>query len=160
MDNSDLRRGRPTCHKQFDDATAILAGDGLLTMAFGVLADPDAHGDLAVRSELVAALAARRGPAGMVGGQMIDLIAETTPLDIGVMTRLERMNGSSRFVEAARSWPRRPVDLRTALALLAHDLGLALQIADDLLDDEGDAAETETVGATHGRKATFAHPRG
>src|SRR5919206_5203 len=80
MDNSDLRRGRPTCHKQFDEATAILAGDGLLTMAFGVLADPDTHGDAAVRAELVTAMAQAAGPAGMVGGQMIDLIAETTTL--------------------------------------------------------------------------------
>ena len=76
MDDSDLRRGRPTCHKEFDEATAILAGDGLLTMAFEVLAHPDTHGDPAVRCELVSALAAAAGAAGMVGGQMIDLIAE------------------------------------------------------------------------------------
>src|SRR5262249_28336042 len=68
MDNSDLRRGRPTCHKEFDEATAVLAGDGLLTTAFGVLADPDTHGDPAVRCELVAALASAAGAAGMVGG--------------------------------------------------------------------------------------------
>ncbi len=91
MDNSDLRRGRPTSHKQFDEATAVLAGDGLLTMAFEVLADPDTHGDPAVRIELVAALAAAAGAAGMVGGQMIDLIAEKQPLDIGAITRLQRM---------------------------------------------------------------------
>src|SRR5438876_5705964 len=76
MDDSDLRRGRPTCHREFDEATAVLAGDGLLTAAFGVLADPDTHGDPGVRCELVAALAASAGAAGMVGGQMIDLIAE------------------------------------------------------------------------------------
>ena len=76
MDDSDLRRGRPTCHKEFDEATAVLAGDGLLTAAFGVLAHPDTHGDPAVRCELVAALAEAAGAAGMVGGQMIDLIAE------------------------------------------------------------------------------------
>src|SRR6202012_4033100 len=92
MDNSDLRRGRPTCHKAFDDATAILAGDGLLTMAFEVLADPDAHGDPAVRCELVASLAQAAGANGMVGGQMIDLIAEHRPdLDIGAITRLQRV---------------------------------------------------------------------
>jgi len=91
MDNSDLRRGRPTCHKQFDDATAILAGDGLLTTAFEVLADSDTHGDPAVRCELVAALAGAAGAAGMVGGQMIDLIAEHQTLDIGAITRLQRM---------------------------------------------------------------------
>src|SRR5919206_449955 len=86
MDNSDLRRGRPTSHKQFDEATAVLAGDGLLTMAFEVLAHPDTHGDPAVRCELVASLAAAAGSAGMVGGQMIDLIAETQALDIGAIT--------------------------------------------------------------------------
>src|SRR5207245_8503854 len=86
MDNSDLRRGRPTCHIEFDDATAVLAGDGLLTMAFEVLADPDTHGDPAVRCELVGALASAAGAAGMVGGQMIDLIGEKQSLDIGAIT--------------------------------------------------------------------------
>src|SRR6185312_5309282 len=92
MDNSDLRRGRATCHKAFDDATAILAGDGLLTLAFEVLAHPDTHGDPAVRCELVASLAAAAGANGMVGGQMIDLIAEhRSDLDIGAITRLQRL---------------------------------------------------------------------
>ncbi|HWX05441.1 MAG TPA: polyprenyl synthetase family protein, partial [Bradyrhizobium sp.] len=91
MDNSDLRRGRTTCHKQFDEATAVLAGDGLLTAAFGVLAHPDTHGDPAVRCKLVSELAAAAGAAGMVGGQMIDLIAEHQSLDIGAITRLQRM---------------------------------------------------------------------
>src|SRR6202044_738862 len=91
MDNSDLRRGRPTCHKAFDDATAVLAGDGLLTMAFEVLSHPAPHGDPAVRCELVAALAAAAGASGMVGGQMIDLIAETQTLELGAITRLQRM---------------------------------------------------------------------
>src|SRR5690242_8255759 len=92
MDNSDLRRGRPTCHKAFDEATAVLAGDGLLTLAFEVLAHPDTHGDPAVRCELVAALAQAAGSHGTVGGQMIDLIAEHRPdLDIGTITRLQRL---------------------------------------------------------------------
>ena len=91
MDDSDLRRGRPTCHRQFDEATAVLAGDGLLTSAFEVLAHRDTHGDPAVRCELVNALAMAAGPAGMVGGQMIDLIAEHQKLDIGAITRLQRM---------------------------------------------------------------------
>src|SRR6478735_12098718 len=85
------RRGCPTSHREFDEATAILAGDGLLTMAFEVLAHPDTHGDPAVRCELVSALATAAGAAGMVGGQMIDLIAERQPLDIGAITRLQRM---------------------------------------------------------------------
>jgi farnesyl diphosphate synthase len=160
MDDSDLRRGRPTCHKQFDEATAILAGDGLLTMAFGVLADPDTHGDAAVRAELVAALAVAAGPAGMVGGQMIDLIAETTPLDIGAITRLQRMKTGALIAfscEAGAILAKAPAESRTALRFYAHDLGLAFQIADDLLDVEGVAAETgKPVGADAASgKATF-----
>jgi len=100
MDNSDLRRGRPTSHKQFDEATAVLAGDGLLTMAFQVLADPDTHGDAAVRAELVSALAGAAGAAGMVGGQMIDLIAEKQPLNIGAITMERYANkGCRQFVD-------------------------------------------------------------
>src|SRR5580698_3930729 len=91
MDDSDLRRGRPTVHKQFDEATAILAGDALLTMAFEILADPRTHEDPAVRCRLVTALAKASGVHGMVGGQMLDLIAETTELDIGAITRLQRL---------------------------------------------------------------------
>jgi farnesyl diphosphate synthase len=160
MDDSDLRRGRPTCHKQFDEATAILAGDGLLTMAFGAVADPDTHGDAAVRAELVAALATAAGPAGMVGGQMIDLIAETTTLDIGAITRLQRMKTGALIAftcEAGAILAKAPAELRTALRGYAHDLGLAFQIADDLLDVEGDAAETgKPVGADAvAGKATF-----
>jgi farnesyl diphosphate synthase len=160
MDDSDLRRGRPTCHKQFDEATAVLAGDGLLTMAFEVLAHPDTHGDPAVRCELVAALAGAAGAAGMVGGQMIDLIAETQPLDIGAITRLQRMKTGALIAfacEAGAILAKAPLELRTALRGYAHDLGLAFQIADDLLDVEGSAAETgKPVGADAAAgKATF-----
>ncbi|MGE0259246.1 MAG: polyprenyl synthetase family protein [Alphaproteobacteria bacterium] len=160
MDNSDLRRGRPTCHRQFDDATAVLAGDGLLTMAFEVLADPDTHGDAAVRIELVAALAGAAGAAGMVGGQMIDLIAETTPLDIGAITRLQRMKTGALIAfacEAGAILAKASGELRAALRFYAHDLGLAFQIADDLLDVEGVAEETgKPVGADAvAGKATF-----
>ena len=160
MDNSDLRRGRPTCHKQFDDATAILAGDGLLTTAFEVLADSDTHGDPAVRCELVAALAAAAGAAGMVGGQMIDLIAEHQTLDIGAITRLQRMKTGALIAfscEAGAILAKAPHELRTALRGYAHDLGLAYQIADDLLDVEGSAVEVgKPVGADIAAgKATF-----
>ena len=160
MDNSDLRRGRPTCHKAFDDATAVLAGDGLLTMAFEVLSDPDTHGDPAVRCELVAALAAAAGSAGMVGGQMIDLIAETRTLDIGAITRLQRMKTGALIAfscEAGGILAKAAPELRTALKGYAHDLGLAFQIADDLLDVEGSSAETgKPVGADAAAgKATF-----
>jgi farnesyl diphosphate synthase len=160
MDNSDLRRGRPTCHKAFDDATAVLAGDGLLTLAFEVLSHPDAHGDPAVRCELVSALAAAAGSAGMVGGQMIDLIAEKQPLDIGAITRLQRMKTGALIAfscEAGAILAKASRDQRTALRGYAHDLGLAFQIADDLLDVEGSAEETgKPVGADAAAgKATF-----
>jgi farnesyl diphosphate synthase len=160
MDNSDLRRGRPTCHKEFDDATAVLAGDGLLTMAFEVLAHPNTHGDPAVRSGLVAALASAAGGAGMVGGQMIDLIAERQPLDIGAITRLQRMKTGALIAfacEAGAILAKAANEPRLALHGYAHDLGLAFQIADDLLDVEGSAAETgKPVGADAAAgKATF-----
>ncbi len=160
MDDSDLRRGRPTCHKAFDEATAVLAGDGLLTMAFEVLAHPDTHGDPAVRCELVAALAAAAGGAGMVGGQMIDLIAETQTLDIGAITRLQRMKTGALIAfscEAGAILAKAPYEARLALRGYAHDLGLAFQIADDLLDVEGSAEETgKPVGADAAAgKATF-----
>jgi farnesyl diphosphate synthase len=160
MDNSDLRRGRPTSHKQFDEATAVLAGDGLLTMAFEVLADPDTHSDAAVRAELVGALAAAAGPAGMVGGQMIDLIAEKQPLDIGAITRLQRMKTGALIAFSCEAGPilaKATSEARLALRGYAHDLGLAFQIADDLLDVEGSSAETgKPVGADAAAgKATF-----
>ena len=161
MDNSDLRRGRPTCHRAFDDATAILAGDGLLTLAFEVLAHPDTHGDAAVRAELVASLAAAAGSHGMVGGQMIDLIAERRPdLDIGAITRLQRLKTGALIAFACESGAilgKASIEVRLSLRGYAHDLGLAFQIADDLLDVEGSAGETgKPVGqdAAAG-KATF-----
>jgi farnesyl diphosphate synthase len=161
MDNSDLRRGRPTCHKAFDDATAVLAGDGLLTLAFEVLAQNDTHGDPAVRCELVSSLAQAAGSAGMVGGQMIDLIAEHRPdLDIGTITRLQRLKTGALIAfacEAGAILGKTSVELRTAMRGYAHDLGLAFQIADDLLDVEGSSGETgKPVGqdAAAG-KATF-----
>lgn len=161
MDNSDLRRGRPTCHKAFDDATAVLAGDGLLTLAFEVLAQPDTHGDPAVRCELVASLARAGGGHGMVGGQMIDLLAEHRPdLDIGAITRLQRLKTGALIAfacEAGAILGKAPQEFRLALRGYAHDLGLAFQIADDLLDVEGSAGTTgKPVGqdAAAG-KATF-----
>jgi farnesyl diphosphate synthase len=160
MDNSDLRRGRPTCHKAFDEATAILAGDGLLTMAFEALSHPDTHGHAAVRCELVAALAGAAGAAGMVGGQMIDLIAETQTLELGAITRLQRMKTGALIAfacEAGAILAQAPHEARLALRGYAHDLGLAFQIADDLLDVEGSAEETgKPVGADAAAgKATF-----
>jgi farnesyl diphosphate synthase len=161
MDDSDLRRGRPTCHKAFDEATAILAGDGLLTLAFEVLAQPDTHGDPQVRCDLIASLATAAGGHGMVGGQMIDLMAETMPdLDIGAITRLQRLKTGALIAFSCEAGPilgRASSEMRLALRGYAHDLGLAFQIADDLLDVEGSAGETgKPVGqdAAAG-KATF-----
>jgi farnesyl diphosphate synthase len=161
MDDSDLRRGRPTVHKAFDEATAVLAGDGLLTLAFEVLAQPDTHGDPAVRCELVSALAVAAGCNGMVGGQMFDLIAEHRPeLDIGAITRLQRLKTGALIAfscEAGAILGKASTEARMALRGYAHDLGLAFQIADDLLDVEGSADSTgKPVGqdAAAG-KATF-----
>jgi farnesyl diphosphate synthase len=131
-----------------------------LTMAFEVLSHPDTHGDPAVRCELVTALAAAAGAAGMVGGQMIDLIAETQTLDIGAITRLQRMKTGALIAfacEAGAILAKAAPEARLALRGYAHDLGLAFQIADDLLDVEGSAEETgKPVGADAAAgKATF-----
>ena len=160
MDDDDLRRGLPTTHRKFDEATAVLAGDALLTMAFEVLAHPDTHGDPSVRCELVAALAQAAGAAGMVGGQMIDLLAENRQLDIGAITRLQRMKTGALIAfscEAGAILAKAAPEIRTGLRGYAHDLGLAFQIADDLLDVEGNAAETgKPVGSDAiAGKATF-----
>ncbi|MFP6696158.1 MAG: polyprenyl synthetase family protein, partial [Alphaproteobacteria bacterium] len=90
IDDDDLRRGQPTCHKKFDDATAILAGDSLLTLAFELVAAPEGHPDPAVRAELTHQLAAAAGGLGMAGGQMMDLAAEDSELDLDAVMRLQR----------------------------------------------------------------------
>lgn len=145
MDDDDLRRGRPTVHKAFDEATAILAGDCLHALAFEVLADPATHPDPFVRCELVADLARAAGPAGMAGGQMMDLKAEGAGFDLGTVTRLQQMKTGALIaaaVEAGAILGRVPPEGRTGLRGYAHDLGLAFQIVDDLLDVEGDEAAT------------------
>ncbi|NYZ11239.1 polyprenyl synthetase family protein [Azospirillum sp. RWY-5-1] len=160
MDDGMLRRGRPTVHRQFDEATAILAGDGLLTFAFEILAEPDTHEDPNVRCQLVTALAKAAGPHGMVGGQMLDLIAEHETFDLGTTTRLQRMKTGDMIAvsaEAGGILGKGAPAQRHALRAYAHDLGLAFQIVDDLLDVEGTEQETgKTVGrdAAAG-KATF-----
>jgi farnesyl diphosphate synthase len=160
MDDSDVRRGRPAVHKEFDEATAILAGDALLTLAFEVLAAPETHSDPRVRADLVRELARAAGAAGMVGGQMLDLLAEHTVLDIGAITRLQRLKTGELIAFsccAGAILGHGPAHARQALHAYAHDLGLAFQIVDDLLDAEGDAAD---LGKPVGRdamagKATF-----
>jgi farnesyl diphosphate synthase len=160
MDDDALRRGRPTCHIQFDEATAILAGDGLLTLAFEVLADEATHPEAAVRASLVLALAKASGGQGMVGGQMCDLEAETRALALDEVKRLQRMKTGALFAfscEAGALLGKAAPERHRALLVYAEDLGLAFQIADDLLDAEGTEAE---VGKRVGKdaklgKATF-----
>lgn len=160
MDDDDLRRGKPTCHIEFDEATAILAGDALLTRAFEVLADEETHPDPKVRCTLVSELAKAAGMNGMVGGQMIDLMAETRELDIPEITRLQRLKTGALIVFACHAGAilGRAEDIKVnALKNYGHDLGLAFQIADDLLDVEATEEETgKKVGKDADRnKATF-----
>ena len=159
MDNDDLRRGRPTAHKAFDEATAILAGDGLLTLAFDILARPETHPNPAVRSDLVLALARGAGLGGMVGGQMLDLAAEgrfdgkVQKLAAADVKLLQTMKTGAllRFgcLAGAILGEAAPAQ-RDALDRYGTLLGEAFQIADDLLDVEGDAA---TVGKATGKDA-------
>jgi len=145
MDDSDLRRGRPTTHIQFDEATAILAGDALLTQAFEVMADPATHPDPETRCRLTTALARAAGPLGMVGGQQLDLVAETTRFDLDTTSRLQRMKTGDMIavsVEAGAILGGASEEDTAVLRAYAHDIGLAFQIVDDLLDVEGDEAET------------------
>ncbi|MCW8952694.1 MAG: polyprenyl synthetase family protein [Rhodospirillales bacterium] len=160
MDDDDMRRGRPTCHVAFDEATAILAGDALLTGAFELLTSEKTHPNSAVRCELVAALSKAAGAQGMVGGQMLDLAAENAPLGVPEITRLQRLKTGCLIAascEMGGILGRAPDSARTALHHYAHDLGLAFQIADDLLDVEGDEAETgkKVRKDTNAGKATF-----
>lgn len=145
MDDDDLRRGKPTVHRAFDVATAILAGDSLHALAFEILADPATHEDPFVRSELVSELARAAGPAGMAGGQMMDLTAEDMNLDIAAITRLQQLKTGALIgfcLEAAAIMGRVPAQGRTGLRGYARDIGLAFQIADDLLDVEGEEEKT------------------
>jgi len=160
MDDSELRRGRPTVHKEFGDAVAILAGDGLLTEAFAVLADPACHPDSAVRLDLVAGLAAAAGAGGMVGGQMIDIAPERSGLDLDGIKDLQRLKTGAIIeyaCDAGAILGQADENERSALRRYAADLGLAFQIADDLLDV---LATPEELGKPTGQdrdleKATF-----
>ena len=150
MDDSDLRRGRPTTHKQFDEATAILAGDALLTMGFEVLADPATHEDPNIRCQLVTALATSAGAAGMCGGQMLDLMGENKSLDAAGVARLQRLKTGeliSFSCEAGAILGKASTQQRHALKAYSHDLGLAFQMADDILDATGSEDDTgKSVG--------------
>lgn len=140
MDDDDLRRGKPTLHRAFDESTAILAGDALHALAFEVLADEATHQDPFVRAELVVELARAAGPAGMAGGQMMDLTAGADALDLAAVTRLQQLKTGALIgwcLEASAIMGRVPPEGRTGLRGFARDIGLAFQIADDLLDHEG-----------------------
>lgn len=165
MDNADLRRGKPAAHKAFDEATAILAGDALLTLAFEILADSDTHEDPRVRVDLVAALAQASGGHGLCGGQMLDLIGEKSSFDLGTISRLQRMKTGklmSFACEAGAILGKAGEPQRKALLNYANDLGLAFQVTDDILDVESNVT---TLGKDTGKdqqagKSTFVSTMG
>ena len=143
MDDDDLRRGKPTVHKAFDDATAVLAGDCFHDLAFEILSDVATHEDPFVRADLVLELARASGPNGMAGGQMLDLVAEGETLDLGAISRLQQLKTGALIeyaVEAACIMGRLEPRARTPYRGYARAIGLAFQIADDLLDHNGDEA--------------------
>lgn len=160
MDDDDLRRGKPTVHKAFDEAIAVLAGDALQALAFEIIADPETHADPFVRSELVLELARAAGPAGMAGGQMLDLAAEGHALELAEIGRLQQLKTGSLIeysVEAACIMARLPAEARTPYRGYARNIGLAFQIADDLIDHAGEAAAAgKRTGKDQAQgKATF-----
>ena len=141
MDDDDLRRGKPTVHRAYDEATAVLAGDALHALAFEILANSGTHTDPFIRSELIATLAVASGPDGMAGGQMMDLEAEKTTFDLPTVTRLQALKTGALIaasVEMGAILGHVPPEGRTHLRGYARDIGLAFQIADDILDVEGD----------------------
>ena len=145
MDDDDLRRGKPTLHRAFDEATAILAGDSLHALAFEVLADEATHEDPFVRADLIAELARASGPSGMAGGQMMDLAAEEMALDLPAITRLQQLKTGALIgfcLEVGAIMGRVPPEGRTSLRGYARDVGLAFQITDDILDVEGEEEKT------------------
>ena len=141
MDDDDMRRGKPTVHRAFDDATAVLAGDALHALAFEILASPQTHPDPFVRGELVSTLALASGPEGMAGGQMMDIEAENATFDLQTVMRLQALKTGALIaasVEMGAILGHIPTEGRTHLRGYARDIGLAFQIADDILDVEGD----------------------
>jgi len=165
MDNADKRRGKPTVHKEYDEATSLLAGDALLTMAFEILSDSLTHEDPRVRCSLISGLAKAAGGHGMCGGQMLDLLGEKQDLDLGTISRLQRMKTGKLIAFSCESGAilgKSSDPQHRALSNYAYDLGLAFQITDDILDVEGDELETgkETGKDQTAGKSTFVSEMG
>ena len=155
MDDDDLRRGRPTCHKAFDEAAAILAGDGLLTYAFDIVADAPTHPDPAVRADLTVMLARAAGLGGMVGGQALDLEAEgrKQPHEAGFVALMQAMKTGALLLYAVEAGARMggaDAAQTAALSRYGAALGAAFQVADDILDAEGDE---QALGKRAGKDA-------
>ncbi len=160
MDNDTMRRGKPTNHIQFDEATAILAGDALLTKAFEILAMPQTHPDAKVRCKLISYLAKSAGTQGMIGGQMMDLIGEKTPLILEEIERMQTLKTGALLKYACTApalMSSETGEVLKALETYASAIGLMFQITDDILDIEGDS---HIVGKTlrkdnAAKKSTF-----
>jgi farnesyl diphosphate synthase len=153
MDDDDLRRGQPTTHKKFDEATAVLAGDALLTLAFEILGDPATHPSGEVRAELVLRLAKAAGSEGMIGGQMIDIEAPNNDFGREEVLLLQRLKTGALFEFSCEAGPilgQAGPDDRARLKAYAADLGLAFQVADDLIDATG---SVEAAGKAVGKDA-------
>jgi farnesyl diphosphate synthase len=145
MDDDDLRRGRPTLHRAFDEATAVLAGDALLTLAFELLADPATHPDPQMRCKLIVGLAKASGAHGMVAGQAADMAGAEIGSDLIAVTRMNRLKTGALInfsVDSATLIAAAGDEERIALSRYAHDVGLTYQMVDDLLDAEGAVRDT------------------
>jgi farnesyl diphosphate synthase len=165
MDNADTRRGKPSTHKAYDEATAILAGDALQSLAFEILSAPETHEDPRVRCELVQAMAQSIGGHGLCGGQMLDLLGEKSEFDLGTISRLQRMKTGkliSFACDAGAILGKANEPHRKALANYANDLGLAFQVTDDILDVEGDVIHLgkDTKKDDQAGKSTFVSTMG
>lgn len=160
MDDDDVRHGKPTVHRAYDEATAVLAGDSLHALAFELLADPATSSDPFTRAELIQCLAIASGAGGMAGGQMMDMAAERVELDLRTITRLQQLKTGALLgaaVEMGAILGKVPEEGRAHLRAFARDIGLAFQIADDLLDHEGDESKAgKALRKDQGKgKATF-----
>lgn len=155
MDDDDLRRGRPTLHRAFDEATALLAGDAFLTFAFEVMAEPATHHDPQMRCKLIAGLAKASGALGMVAGQAADMAGDDIGSDLIAVTRMNRLKTGALInfaVDAGALIGCASDAEKTALTRYAHDIGLAFQMVDDLLDAEGVVRDTgKAVGKDKAR---------